>query len=123
MDLGKLRGRRAGDMQPALRVLSVERDQMNTDQLCAINSLTALVRAHDLGLDARRPLSASQIKTIAAWRERVEPLRATIDRREDVRLAERFIVLDSNLKAMQSKLTELKTDIHPRYWRCIVWGQ
>lgn len=33
---------------------------MNTDRLRAINALTALVRAHDLGIDARKPLTTSQ---------------------------------------------------------------
>lgn len=67
MDLGQLRDRRADDVQTAFRLLSVGRDQMNTSRLRFINVLTALVRAHDLGLDARKPLSASQIKTIAVW--------------------------------------------------------
>lgn len=58
-DLGKPHYRRAGDVQTALRVLSVERDQLNTDQLPAINVLTALVSAHDLGIDA--PQAAERI--------------------------------------------------------------
>lgn len=113
MDHGKLRDRRAGDVQTALRLLSVGRDQMNTDRLRAINALTALVRAHDLGLDARKPLSASQIKTIAAWRERDEAHGAAVARSEAVRLAKQINVLDSDLKANQVKLTELTTEHTP----------
>lgn len=90
MEIGKLRDRRAGEAQTALRVLNVGRDQMNTDRLRAINAVTTLVRAHCLGLDARNPLSASQIKTIAVWREQDEPLGATIDRGEIVRLAKQI---------------------------------
>ena len=51
MDLEKLRDQRAGGaLQTALKLLSVGRDQMNTDRLRSINALTALVRAQDLGL-------------------------------------------------------------------------
>jgi len=35
-----------------------------------INTLIALVRTVDLGVDARRALTARQIATIAAWRDR-----------------------------------------------------
>lgn len=109
MDLEKLRDRRAGDVQTALKLLSVGRDQMNTDRLRAINALTALVRAHDLGLDARKPLTAPQIKTIAAWRAREEALGATVARSEAVRLAKQITGLDADLKANQVQLTKLTT--------------
>lgn len=74
--LAQLRDRRAGDVQVALQVLTVARDQLNADRLRCINALTALVRSHDLGLDARRALTAPQIATIAGWRRREEPLGA-----------------------------------------------
>jgi len=38
----------------------------------AINSLTALLRTVDLGMDARKPLTAAQLTTIAGWRDREE---------------------------------------------------
>ena len=60
--LRMLRDRRAGEIQTALQVLTVARDQLNADRLRCINALTALVRSHDLGLDARRALTASQIE-------------------------------------------------------------
>ncbi|MCW4466318.1 IS110 family transposase [Glutamicibacter sp. MNS18] len=113
MDLEKLRDRRAGDVQTALKLLSVGRDQMNTDRLRAINALTALVRAHELGLDARKPLTAAQVKTIAAWRARDETLGATVARSEAVRLAKQITGLDADLKANQVQLTKLTTQHVP----------
>lgn len=109
MDLEKLRDQRAGDLQTALKLLSVGRDQMNTDRLRSINALTALVRAHDLGLDARKPLTAAQIRTIAAWRARDETLGSTVARSEAVRLAKQIAGLDADLKANQVQLTKPTT--------------
>ncbi|MPZ21936.1 MAG: hypothetical protein GEV06_29320, partial [Luteitalea sp.] len=63
MPLALLRDRRAGEAQTALQVLTVARDQLNADRLRCINAVTALVRGHDLGVDARRALMASQIAT------------------------------------------------------------
>lgn len=113
MDHDKLRDRRAGEVQTAMKLLSVGRDQMNTDRLRAINALTALVRAHDLGIEARKPLTASQIKTIAAWRARDEVLGATVARSESVRLAKQITGLDGDLKANQVQLTKLTTEYVP----------
>jgi len=113
IDLDKLRDRRAGEVQTALKLLSVGREQMNADRLRAINALTALVRAHDLGLDARKPLTASQIKTIAPWRTRDEALGATVARGEAVRLAKQITGLDGDLKANQVQLTKLTTEHVP----------
>jgi len=86
---------------------------MNTDRLRAINALTALVRARDLGMDARKPLIAMQIKSIAAWRERDEPLGTGITRGEAVRLAKQINGLDIDLKANQINLTELTSEHTP----------
>lgn len=72
--LPDLRDRRAGEVHTALQVLTGARDQLNADRLRCINALTALVRGHDLGLDARRALTSQQIATVAGWRRRVESL-------------------------------------------------
>ena len=45
------------------------------------------LRAHDLGIDARKPLVPPQIATIARWRDRQEKLEVSIAREEAVRLA------------------------------------
>ena len=113
MDLDKLRDRRAGQVQTALKLLSVGRDQMNTDRLRAINALTALVRAHDLGVDARKALTAAQIRTIGAWRQRDEALGAVVARSEAVRLAKQIIGLDGDLKANEIQITKLTTEHAP----------
>lgn len=39
---------------------------MNADRLRSINALTALLRTHDLGIDARRALTLRQIRAVAA---------------------------------------------------------
>lgn len=55
--LAMLCDRRAGEVQVALQVLTAARDQLNADRLRCLNALTALVRSHDLGIDARRALT------------------------------------------------------------------
>jgi transposase len=52
-------GTRAG-----LRILSAARDQLTRDRTVNVNALIALLRAHDLGIDARKPLVPAQISTI-----------------------------------------------------------
>lgn len=48
------------------------RDQLQKRRTATINALTAHLRIHDLGIDARHSLTAAQIRTIAAWRPRNE---------------------------------------------------
>lgn len=107
LPLTMLRDRRAGEAQAALQVLTVARDQLNADRLRCINALTALARSHDLGLDARRALSAPQISTIAGWRRREETLGIATARAEAVRLAKRILLLDQELSDNRDQLTEL----------------
>lgn len=87
MDLEKLCDRRAGDVQTALRVHSVRRDQMITDRLRVNNALARLIRANDSNMNARKPLSAMQSKSMTTWRERDEPLGTGIALGEAVRPA------------------------------------
>ena len=107
MPLALLRDRRAGEAQAALQVLTVARDQLNADRLRCINAFTALARSHDLGVDARRALTAPQIATIAGWRRREEPLGVATARAEAVRLAKRILVLDEDLADNRQQITEL----------------
>jgi hypothetical protein len=58
-------GTRAG-----LRILSAARDQLTRERTVNVNALIAILRAHDLGIDARKPLVPAQITTITRWRER-----------------------------------------------------
>jgi transposase len=49
----------------ALRVLVCARHSTTTDRTRAVNALTALLRTHDLGLDARSSLTGSQILAVS----------------------------------------------------------
>lgn len=113
MEMERLRDRRAGELQTALKVLTVAREQMNADRLRSINALTALLRTHDLGVDARKALTMSQIKSVAAWRRREEPLSLSVARADAVRQARRVIDLDGDLKANREQVTKLVTDHAP----------
>jgi len=73
MPVARLRDRRGGQDQVALQVLTTAREQLNAERLRATNALTALVCAHDLGIDARRALSNAQIRQIAGFRRAPSP--------------------------------------------------
>lgn len=113
MDVGRLRDRRAGELQAALKVLTVAREQMNADRLRSINALTALLRTHDLGLDARRALTLTQIRSVAAWRRHQEPLSLSVARADAVRHAKRVIHLDADLRNNREQVTKLVRDHAP----------
>jgi transposase len=113
MDIDSLRDRRAGEVQTALKVLTVAREQMNADRLRSINALTALLRTHDLGIDARKALTSSQIATVAAWRRRDEALGVGTARADAVRHAKRIADLEIDLKANREQLTTLVTEHAP----------
>jgi len=56
-------GTRAG-----LRNLSAARNQLTRERTVNVNALLVLLRVHDLGIDARKPLVQAQITTISRWR-------------------------------------------------------
>jgi len=91
----------------ALRVLVTARDHMTGERTATVNALTALVRAIDLGIDARRPLRSKQILEISRWRPRQEPLAQATARAEAVRLANRIVALDDELTANQKTIATL----------------
>lgn len=94
----RLRRLRADDgVRAGLRVLVAARDHMTGERTANINALTALLRAVDLGLDARKPLTATQVAEIARWRARHEDIGITTARAEAVRLAKRITTLDDEL--------------------------
>ena len=64
-----------------------------------INALTALVRIVDLGIDARKPLSETQVTQVSSWRERDEEIERVFARAEAIRMAKRVLVLNVDLKA------------------------
>lgn len=113
-DLNRLCDRRRGQNRAALNVLSVAREQLNADRLRCINALTALARAHDLGIDARRSLSTTQITVAAGWRRRDEPIGIATARAEAIRLARRIGELDHELGANRAQLDTIVTAHAPQ---------
>lgn len=97
----------------ALRILSNARRSMTRERTAAINALTALLRVVDLGVDARKPLTTTQINTIAAWRERDEEFGTQTCRREAVRLAKQILTLQEQLAQNHAELEKLVQDIQP----------
>ncbi len=102
----QLRRPRSDDgTRAALRVLITARDHMTTERTASINALTALLRVTDLGIDARKPLSARQVSEVAHWRARAEALAVATARTEAVRLAKRVSELDQEISANQTQMT------------------
>ena len=91
----------------ALRVLVIAREEMTADRTRTINALTALLRTVDLGVDARRPLTAGQVTTISGWRARDEPAWWATCRGEAVRLARPIRDLDQQIAANRVQLDAL----------------
>lgn len=117
LDTARLRRPRADDgVRAALRVLTTAREQMTTERTSCVNALTALVRAVDLGTDARKPLTNAQMREIALWRARGEGLALSVARAEAVRLAKRITVLDGELADNQAQLKTLIEQRRPH--RC-----
>jgi transposase len=98
---------RAGELQEALKVLLAARDRMATESTRSVNALTALLRGIDLGIDARRKLTATQIRQVARWRSRSESPAAAIARTEAVRLATRIGHLHTELLANKRQLRQI----------------
>jgi transposase len=108
LDEEQLRHPRQDDgVRAALRVLTTAREHMSTERTATINALTALLRMSDLGIDARKPLTAKQVNEVARWRTRAEDLATATARAEALRMAKRVIELDQELSANQSRMTEL----------------
>jgi transposase len=108
LDATRLRRPRADDgLRAALRVLTTAREQMSTERTSCVNALTALLRAVDLGTDARKPLTNTQISEVAAWRTRAEDLALSVARAEAIRLAKRIGVLAHELADNQTQLKTL----------------
>ena len=101
------RPRRDDGLRAALRILVTAREHMTTERTATINALTALLRVLDLGIDARRPLTARQVSEVARWRARAEDLAVRTARAEAVRLARRVADLDAELATNQTQMSDL----------------
>lgn len=89
----------------ALQVLLTARHTLQKSRTQAINQVTALLRIHDLGVDARRTLAAAKIKQIAAWRptDSADP-GTDAARAEAIRLAVEVRRRDDELAANKARL-------------------
>lgn len=109
MPVTMLRNRRAGETHTALRVLTVARDHLNIERTRCINALTALLRSHDLGLDARKSLTSQQIVTVAGWRRRDKSFGIATARTEVVQLAKRILATEEELADNRTSINTLVT--------------
>jgi len=108
LPLDRLRNlRQDSGARSGLRVLVAAREMMTTERTAAINALTALLRAADLGIDARKPLTATQIAEVTRWRARNEEIGLSTARTEAIRLAKRIIALGQDLEANKRNTVEL----------------
>jgi len=104
----RLRRPRADDgIRDALQTLLTARETMTSERTRAVNALTAILRTTDLGIDARRPLTARHITQAAGWRARTEPIATATARTEATRLAQRVTDLDRQLRTNQTTITGL----------------
>ena len=64
------------------------------ERTATINALTALVRTEPLGIDARKALTTTQLREIAAWRAQPsDALDVAVTRTEECRLARHAVEL------------------------------
>ena len=108
LSLEKLRRPRLNDgVRQAIRILVTARNAMTKDRTGTVNALTALLRSNDLGMDARKTLSKTQIVEVSKWRARKEELSISVARAEAVRLAKQAIALQEQLDTNEHQLAEL----------------
>lgn len=71
------------------------------------NALIALLRVNELGADARKALTLTQVTEISRWRSRDEPIALAVAREEAIRLARQILAFQERLTANQARMTEL----------------
>lgn len=113
-DLRSIAAPRATGVRTAMRVLLAARSLMDQQRTASRNALTALARSTDLGLDARRPLTQTQVKSIAKWRTSTtaDPVQAVL-RGEAKRLAATVVALTAELNDNATQLRDLAEEIAP----------
>lgn len=96
-------------VRDALRIVVVAREEMTGEKTRVINALTAVVRLHDLGIDARKALTMTQITQISKWRTQSGDLATMTARTEATRLAKRVLTLVKDLTVNKTTMTTLVT--------------
>lgn len=113
-EVEKLADARSGELHASLQTLLTARNAMTKERTRAINALNALLRTHDLGVDARRKVTRPTITTIAAWRTRPqESLSLATARAEAVRLARRIKALDIEVNDNERALLAIIKQARP----------
>jgi transposase len=115
-DVGHLATPRADGVRSALRVLLVARQAMDSRRTADRNTLNALLRSFNLGIDARRPVTDAQLRTVSAWRARPTDDNATSAIRDEARRLATSIIdlgrqLDTNHTALTTHVTELAAEL------------
>lgn len=105
---------RTGQTSATLQVLLTARNSMTSERTRALNALNALLRVHDLGIDARRKAGRPTIRTITTWRTRKNDTLATATARaEAIRLATRILALDTEVDTNEHALREVINNTAP----------
>lgn len=118
-DTARLRlPREDGGIRTALQVLATARAGITAERTRCLNALTALLRVFDLGLDARKPLTAAQVLEASRWRTRIDDsLAVGTARAEAVRLASRAVSLDTDLARNRQQMQDLTGIVAPELLR------
>lgn len=113
-DAERLTTPRSDGLRSALRVLLAARQAMDSRRTAERNALTALLRSFELGIDARKPLTDTQVKEVAGWRQRSadDAAKATI-RQEARRLAVSVQALTAHLAENQAALAGHVQELAP----------
>jgi len=109
LDESRLRDPRSHtDIQAALQILTTAREQMTDYRTSLINALTALLRQWELGVDARRPLTTTQIVEVSKWRSKTSgDIGFATARAEAIRVAKQILDLTAQIDANYKQITEL----------------
>lgn len=112
-DITKLaQPRQAGD-RTALRVLLTARSLIDQQRTANRNALNALLRSVDLGIDARKPLTDTQITVIAAWRTSRDRGVICVTRSEAKRLTMAVLDQTEQLEGNHRQLAALTEQLAP----------
>lgn len=105
---------RAGESTQVLQILLAARNRLTNESTRTINALIALLRVQDLGFDARRKPTPTQIRQIAHWRPCPAPTTATdVAKAEAVLLARRVMELTGLRRDNDTQLRRIVTIEHP----------
>lgn len=113
-DESKLTSPRQGNHREALRILLAARKLTTRSLTAHTNALTALVRCCDVGIDARRALSAKQISHMAALEpDATDTIDTLVAKQEVKHLAQVIIQIRAQLADNHAQLGAITEQIAP----------